>query len=223
MKGVQREEARVNLQNAKLRGRVLQQRLGGSSQRLSGNPEADFAAGLITPEDFDYATRAQRQTRPTGDTQVLGRALARGGLRPGEQARPIPGTAGQGIEVTGQRTTPPATGRPPTILEMQEGLRPRPGHPIYYGERAPTRSAEVRGGEPLTPSVAGKGPQAPTEAARTGAAGQAQIAARQAREMPFAQLRQLWHERTTTPAIRSVIEQEFQRRGIVFNPDTRPQ
>ena len=32
---------------------------------------------------------------------------------------------------------------------------PRPGHPIYRGGPAPTRSAEVRGGEPLTPSVAG--------------------------------------------------------------------
>jgi len=54
--------------------------------------------------------------------------------------------------------SPPAkSSYPPSLAEMQgmntEPLRPRPGHPVYYREPAPTGSPEVRGGEPLLPTA----------------------------------------------------------------------
>jgi hypothetical protein len=82
--------------------------------------------------------------------------------------RPIPGLLGVGEElgaVTPRPSLVPSRAPAPDLLETPTFLRretpvpiplsqrPRPGHPIYTEGPAPTRSAEVRGGEPLLPKA----------------------------------------------------------------------
>jgi len=57
------------------------------------------------------------------------------------------------LEQQVQDLTP--SGAAPTVPTEPPAVGGRPGHPLWYGEKAPTRSPEVRGGAPLTPSAAG--------------------------------------------------------------------
>lgn len=56
-----------------------------------------------------------------------------------------------------RRRGEPKPKAPPAASQIIGPNQPRPGHPIYRSQRAPTRSKEVRGGEPLTPSTVGRG------------------------------------------------------------------
>lgn len=117
---------------------------------------------------------------------------------------PIPGHP-KGFTAEGPPTPPPPTA--PTVREMQAGIRDdpiaqqmargakssKPGHPVWYGEGSPTRSAEVRGGPPPTPS------------------------ARSLEAQPFARLKALLDSPETPEPTRTAVQRELQRRGIVTN------
>jgi len=96
-----------------------------------------------------------------------------------------------------------------------EGLLPRsvipragkPGHPIWLGEGSPTRSPEVRAGEPLLPSKHDVAPPRIPPAS-------AKILRRQS----FAKLKATLALPETPQAVKQLILAEFQRRGIVVSP-----
>lgn len=105
--GVRESVARAQLEKLGVPAERIEQEIA----RQRGTSQPQPTAGLpLDPASVTGATPPANQ--------------AATGLRPGESAAPIPGTNGQGIEVTGTRATPvPPTS--PTILEMQEGQPPQ--------------------------------------------------------------------------------------------------
>ena len=136
-------------------------------------------------------------------------------LPPGQRAPTAPKTRDPLDIPTFSRRPPPALGIPNGGLlapaRASEGLLgpiPRagkPGHPVWRGEGSPTRSPDVRGGEPLTPSKHTL-PQPSAEAARI------------LRKQSFAKLSAAYRNPETPDAVKQLILAEFQRRGIVVSP-----
>jgi len=148
----------------------------------------DFKAGKITQEDLDVAT-----------AQARGEPLPEGSLSPSAQSPsaplpPDPVFPRGRLGPEGPSPAPKAS-YPPTLTEMQGfSSEPRPGHAIFRGKRAPTRSAEVRGGEPLLPKAS------------------------QLRDVSYQDLRTALSKQNIPLELRQAIRQELGRRGIAGYP-----
>jgi len=108
-----------------------------AGRKLAGLPGrvAGRVAGTIRREAAPAAKAAQRALREVERFDI---APPQGTLR----TTPAPRRTPTGLDIPTYQRRPP--------LGLPE---PRPGHPIYHGEAAPTRSPEVRGGEPLLPKA----------------------------------------------------------------------
>jgi len=95
------------------------------------------------------------------------------------------------------------------LLDPPREVIPRagkPGHPVWQGEGSPTRSPEVRAGEPLVPSKRDvPPPRIPTAAAKI------------LKGQSFAKLKATLMLPETPQAVKQLILAEFQRRGIVIS------
>jgi hypothetical protein len=150
------------------------------------------AVGSARKAVEDYAGRATpAAARASAASKRALRAVEQFDLAPPQGApRELrPPTPKQGLEVpTYQRREP--LGAP----------QPRPDHPIFFGEQAPTRSPEVRGGERLLPEVN------PTIAPTM----------QKLRTLTTAELVESW--KNAPQALKDLLIVEFQRRHITI-PD----
>lgn len=111
------------------------------------------------------------------------------------------GTAPLPLSLTPSPKVPPDPLNVPTfrrrgLLSPDAVPAAKPGHPIFYGEGSPTRSPEVRGGEPLTPSAN------PEVAAAL-------------QNAPYDKLQAALRLPETPQVVKNLILIEIQRRGIV--------
>ena len=155
------------LAGQRMRNQILEQRLArGRPTTVSVQPEPTPLVGNMSeatirtqlqkqgfrPEDIERAV-ATAKGQPSAPVSNLG-------LSP--RFDPIPGTT-RGYTAVGPPTMPvtPAMealstmqGNGPTPLAR---TAPKPGHPVWFGDESPTRSAEVRGGERLLPKAVSTG------------------------------------------------------------------
>ena len=111
-------------------------------------PVTRYAGRVVGQIAGKAAPVAERQAVPAvqgllGVGEELGAVAPRGTLL---EPR-APSMAPRGM----QSTTPDLLDVP--TFQRRGPNTPRPGHPLFSGEAAPTRSAEVRGGEPLLPKA----------------------------------------------------------------------
>ena len=180
-----------------------------------GNQRALTASRLA--ESQARLARMQGPTLPTipiGETPeglaARARWSGRGLLNPEAPPAltPMPG-APKGLLGPEGLSPAPKASYPPTLAEMQgfnTTPRGKPGHPVWQGEGSPTRSPEVRAGEPLLPSKS----DVPPPSIPSGAAS---ILRRQS----FAKLKAALALPETPQAVKNLILAEFQRRGIVIS------
>lgn len=145
---------------------------------------ADKAAGRLSPQDFNTAMEVAGR-------QMRGEPAPSGLLGP--RLTPIPGQA-QGLLGPEGISPPPKAAYPPSLSEMQgyNTAPGRPGHPVWRGEAAPTRSVRT---EPLTPSVE------PTDPMRA-----------LLRKQSASKLRATLAKPETPSAVRQLIQVELKRR-----------
>lgn len=121
---------------------------GGRLMRFAGLGEQ----GWLRKGLRRAATGSPEAAAPKATPKAKPRARARRLPVEGEvRTGPKPDIGVPETEVVRRSLTRPKVGKS-TDSQILGPNQPRPGHPIYRTERAPTRSPEVRGGEPLTPS-----------------------------------------------------------------------
>lgn len=165
----------------------------GTQAAPIASPEA---APLGTPEEMAVA----KQLGLSLD-QVRGRVGTRraGLLQPSLAPSPKPAPDPLDIPTFMRQTTALRPENPQGLLaptQAAERIMGKPGHPLWSGEGSPTRSPEVRGGEPLLPSAN------PAVAAML-------------QQTPFAKLQATLRLPETPQVVKNLILIEIQRRGIV--------
>jgi len=186
---------------------AIQREMGAA--RVPGSPPNPASVEAIRLHEAGKISAAE-MSRRIGLT--LGQEPA-GLLQP--RLTPMPGQP-QGLLGPEGISPAPRPSYPPTLAEMQgfntapREVIPRagkPGHPVWQGEGSPTRSPEVRAGEPLVPSKHDVPPPSiPSGAAKI------------LRGQSFAKLKATLALPETPQAVKQLILAEFQRRGIVVSP-----
>lgn len=169
-RGVQRtrqtiglEADRMRLENSRIRNELLKRRFAASRnlpEHVAAGPVddigqaiADYKAGRISEDDLNTALSfATQEPKPEVPADIPTQGPKEGA--PARAASTVTHRTPDELDVaTFKRRNTPIPGAEGGPIARKLGMRARPGHPVYSGEPAPTRSPEVRGGEPLLPSA----------------------------------------------------------------------